>query len=138
MTLIDFNAIDDMPAGEQIDIAVAENIMGCKIIYKYRINDPSCGCDESHFSRPHNRNWNERVDCYLADYSANPIAASLVLKQMKERGFVLQDFWFRIDQWFAEFRTGIEEEGAISCAPDLPLAICRAALKTVRGLKDAA
>src|SRR3990167_9922541 len=127
-----------MPTGEQIDIAVAETIMGCKVIYKYLINDPSCGCDESHFSRPHNRNWNERVDCYLADYSANPIAASLVLKQMKERGFVLQDFWFRIDQWFAEFRTGIEEEGAISCAPDLPLAICRAALKTVRVLKDAA
>ena len=105
--------IDAMPAGRELDILVAEKVMGCYGLFKHSDGTPLCEC---HGLRP------------VPRYSTDIAAAWEVLKKLPNGVYVGYEkaagAWCVAANW-----ADGEPFSWLSYGKTAPLAICRAALK---------
>ena len=115
--------INQMSIGLEMDVLVAERVMGCKVSRDHN-NDPYCNCN---VSRPHNRYWNEACDDLLADYSESINAAWQVVKKVNPADLVRE--LHRASGFGGEDGDYLTFVEFFENADKAPLAICQAALK---------
>ena len=135
--------IDSMPAGVEMDALVAERVMGCKPepwLDSHGYKSYRCTCLLSY---PHNSRTGPMADLDLKSYSGDIAAAWEVIERLRneyqcavwiftcEGNFQKGDprFTVTVGRWNNEKLERNWEETV--SASTVPLAVCRAALKTV-------
>jgi len=120
--------IDAMEAGPEMDALVAERVMGWQLS-EYRIVRP----DGSSFDAPIREMWDDPLYSRysLPPYSTDIAAAWQVVEHMRTIEFDIDLLLMpdSQDRCCLEHSARIESK-VCAYAPDMPLAICRAALKT--------
>ncbi len=116
--------IDKLEAGDELDILIAEKVMGCKT-RKGPAHWLYCDCPKGYMEPwPHG---NMGSDGSIKDYSSDIAAAWEVVEKMKQYGF---GFWIAGDEcWFQTAFAPIQR--TLTTTGSFPLAICRAALKAI-------
>jgi len=123
--------IDDMPAGREMDALIAEKIFG-KVKCQAKCHNPGV------------RAWLDGRYCYALPGSPQDGAELLLYShdisaawEVVEKMGMIMDLFYRPDvipkwagnKWYCKFEC--HDRQGYSSAETLPLAICRAALKTI-------
>ena len=125
--MISSKEIIELNAGREIDILVAEQIMG----WQLETDEPKLRKLQGYFSRDEGRRWWRNPEggwyCDPPVYSSNMIAAWQVVERMTSRGQALF-----LSQTFEESKVAFDEPRATSldCVNErsVTVAICKAAL----------
>lgn len=130
--------IDKMPAGKNLDVLVAEKVMGHKPYdeWKYSHKDELVSnCEHSCYPRNNPPNYSTHI--------AAAWQAVFKVRELKAAVFSLDCLSPTDDYWQATFKSGLDMEQArfdrldYAFADTPELAICRTALKTVKAQASA-
>lgn len=152
----------DIPAGRELDAALAERVMGLRVVHPAwpcGYYPDGCSIEIMHAADDENRepdSWHTelrpihqvregdpdnsdthtyRFLCEVVPaYSTDIAAAWLVVERMRALGWcvAINDRMDDPEPWWCEFATDGYERGAQAWANTMPLAVCRAALAATR------
>jgi hypothetical protein len=133
-------SIDEMPAGREMDVLVAEKVMGWHL-WDWEKGDLDCACGKTHYAPQdigigYYPRCAEEPEGYLSFSTDIAAAWELVEKWKSIDGQFLNIFWNVTQAGFPNYWTcGMWKSGwtqqDIGTADTAPLAICRAALKVL-------
>ena len=125
--------IDTTQPSREFDAWIAENVMGCSVVWDTELDEPMCACARSWGIAPHEQahSYEEGI---LARYTTDIAAAWEVVEKManthKVRIYVQEEALYRVSVYIHEETYG-HLIGSGSTSVNAPLAICQAAYAAI-------